>query len=254
MDLIKDGLPHETRMDVVKILENHRRECERSGDYQSAEVTRKRLQKLRLLHEEKQGAALASQQDQALDTLRAENEAKWRAFDLRWEEELPKLEQQLEKMRLDLAERQAVELHRFQSLQASEQYKPKTSARLLSEKRRLEAMGAQGDYGPAKELKASIEKREEEELLRAHRSKLKGWQRREKRFREQQAREQFVLEEKVKLLRAKKARQKEKEAASMHRRENAQLSALRAAHTVLQRKAKSKPPGQELASILPPLV
>lgn len=232
-----DLLPHETRMDVVKILENHRRECERSGDYRSAEVTRRRLLKLRQLHHSKEDAEIVASQENTLERLKREHEAKWAEFERRWaEEEFPRLERQLEQMRADLRERQAVELHRFESLQEVEKYKPHASTNLLSDKRRLEAMGAAGDYLAAKKLKAQIERREEEELLALHRSKLKGFYRREKRFHEQQASELESLENKLLFLRARKERQKMNEAAKMQLQERAMLAASQAQHAVKVRK------------------
>merc|ERR1712100_93647 len=103
-----------------------------------------------------------------------------------------------------MGERQAVDAYRFQARKTTEQYKPKNSASIISDKRRLDAMGAQGDYGAAKELKFSIDEREKAEAAKVHRDMIKSWRLREKRFFEQQDQEREVMEAKILALRKKK--------------------------------------------------
>lgn len=247
-------LPEDTRLDVVKILENHRRECEISGDYASAEVTRRRLEKLTAMHVEKHTQIMEHKQESAIDTLKAAYEVKCTEFERRWaEEEFPNVERQVEKMRAEIAERQAVELHRFQAQRSTEQYKPKKSGKILSERRRLDAMGAQGDYKAAKTLKAKIESQEQEELEKAHSAVLKSWRRREKRFLAQQQRDKDLLESKLKQLKLNKEQQKAKEAADMHGKHQAALARVQAAHASILRK-KAPPKKAQFTSILPPLL
>lgn len=255
-DLLVD---QDTRLDVVKILENHRRECEKSGDYKSAEVARQRMETLREVYEAKQTAMLGHKQDSAIDMLKEEGDEKRKELERRWaEEEFPALDRQIEKMRADLAERQAVDAYRFQARKGNELYKPKKSASVISDKRRLDAMGAQGDYAAAKELKFSIEAREKKEEAKVHRDMIRSWRLREKRFNETQEQERDVLEAKILALRKKKEQQKEMESADMHAKQQAALSRVQLQHLNLLRKStgiatKTKRKTM-FAPVLPPLV
>jgi hypothetical protein len=253
-DLLVD---QETRLDVAKILENHRRECEKSGDYKSAEVARQRLDTLREVYEAKQTAILGHKQDSAIDMLKEEGDQRRKEFERRWaEEEFPALDRQVEKMRADLAERQAVDAYRFQAKKETEQYKPMKTASVISDKRRLDAMGAQGDYAAAKTLKFSIDARVKAQEAKVHRDMIKSWRLREKRFFETQDQERDVLEAKITALRKKKEQQKERESADMHAKQQAALARVQLQHLNLLRKTTggtTKSKTTTFAPVLPPI-
>jgi hypothetical protein len=253
-DLLVD---QDTRLDVVKILENHRRECEKTGDYKSAEVARQRLETLREVYEAKQTAILGHKQDSAIDLLREEGDQRRKEFERRWaEEEFPALDRHIEKMRHDLAERQAVDAYRFQARKVTEQYKPKKSASVISDKRRLDAMGAQGDYAKAKELKLSIEEREKMEEAKVHRDMIKSWRLREKRFNETQEQERDVLEAKIMALRKRREQQKEKESSDMQAKQQASVSRVQLQHLNLLRKTTGVTKPKRMSAfqpVLPPI-
>lgn len=251
-DLLVD---QDTRLDVAKILENHRRECEKSGDYKSAEVARKRLEKLKGLYEAKQNVILGHKQDSAIDDLKEEGDRRRKEFERRWaEEEFPALNRHIEKLRADLAERQAVDLYRFQSRKTTEQYKPKKSPSIVNDKQRLNAMGAQGNYAAAKTLQQSIEAREKAEEEKVHRDMVKSWRLREKRFSQKQEQERVVLEAKIRSVFEAKEKQKDRESEDLHAKQQASLARVQAQHLNLLRKTTGGASKKKsFTPVLPPI-
>lgn len=227
------GMMRGEASDLQRILENHRRECERSGDFESARITRERLGKLRLAQVKKQKKDLLARHAADTEALQQELDRGMQEFlDIWRTEKVPELESCVSELLSEMRERQTIELRQFQTRLNAEPFKPKFSPAVLDMQRRMECLGEQEMYEDAKKLKAQIKKQQEMEQLRTHAGRLKAIEAREAAFRAKLEKEMGALMDKIRTLRMEKARQQEREFRELSKQHASTMAFLEAQHAI----------------------
>lgn len=217
----------------MRILENHRRECERTGDFESARITRERLGKLRLAQVKKQKKELTARHFAEREALQQELDGGMQEFLDGWRtEKIPELDSIVEELLRGMKERAEIELRQFQTGLKAKPFLPKFSPKVLDMQRRMECLGSQEMYQEAKKLKLKIQQQQEEELLKTHAQRLQGIEAREATFKKKQAKEMNALHERIRVLRMEKARQQEREFQELKKQHASTMAFLEQKHAI----------------------
>jgi len=220
-------------LDLLRILENHRRECEKTGDFESAKITRERLGKLRLAQVKKQKNALMARHQADKEALLQELDRGMQEFLDGWRNvKVSELDAFVEELLRGSKERAEIELRQFQTSLNAKPFKPKFSPEVLDLQRRMECLGQQEMYQEAKKLKKKIEQLQEVELLKTHATRLKMIEVKEASFKEKQAREMSALHDRIRNLRMEKARQQEREFRELKKQQQSTLAFLEQKHSL----------------------
>lgn len=227
--------------DVYRILNEHRKECEISGDYDAARLTRERLNCMRESQYHKHKSSMEQRHDNAIEYMREEQKNEFLDVTNKWKEgEMPSHEAGRLRMIEDLRERQQVELTQFKSQLSSQVVKPKYSPEILNLKRRMQVVGVQGQYDAAQTIQKKINKLVAEQEEKHKVMITERYDRLCAQFIAKQKKEFDALTLKRDSERNSKLSAQQQELALLARRQKKELHTLMA--TQVHEKAKSKLP------------
>merc|ERR1712167_318572 len=184
--------------DFLRILEEHRVECEKNGKYVEAEIAKKRLDELREHEENRQREAMKSRQITERLGVEEAHMMEFQQFNAIWDKKMQEFEMNAKQLSDNMKKKHANELFRFKDkLQKSMPYRPKFSKELLNSRKIQETLAKMKQYSEAHKVKLKADRLEEVELekLRAdHARKLAA---QEMQFVQRQQAELGALEKRV---------------------------------------------------------
>jgi len=228
--------------DVYRILNDHRKECEQSGDYDAARLTRLRLNRMRGSQMQKKQDSMQNRHSTAREQLLHEQSEEMKNYlKLTEEKENPTIEATVQRLEEDLKERQEVEFIQFLSQLSAQVYKPKFSPEVLNLKRRMQMLGVQGNYNQAKKVQARINKLIAEEETKNKEKIKEKYERVCNIFRMKQKKEYDALMLKIESVRIQKKKRQEKQKELYEKKHRKGINNLDGQQGIEKSKAKKLP-------------
>jgi len=225
-------------IDVYRILNEHRLECEQSGDYVAARLTRQRLNRMRDSQAEKKRQGMETRHATERERLLSDQADELKAFHAKWEQkELPDLDATTSKLEADLRERQEVEFMQFQSQLSAQVFKPKNSSKVLNMQKCLHMLGVQGAYQNAKKMQNRIAKLIDEETDKSKDRLKQKYERVCEIFKSQQKKDFDALKMKVDNTRLKKKKERDRETEFLEKKHRKELTTLDCVQGIQRAKA-----------------
>jgi len=184
--------------DFLRILEEHRIECENEGKYVQAEIAKKRLDELRDHEENRQREAMKSRQITELLGVEEAHMMEFQQFNAIWDKKMEEFEMNAKELIDNMRKKHANELFRFKDkLQKNMPYRPKFSKELLNSRKIQETLAKMKQYSEAHKIKLKADRLEEVEMekLRAQHAHRLAAQ--EMQFAQRQQAELQALEKRV---------------------------------------------------------
>merc|ERR1712167_511228 len=151
--------------DFLRILEEHRVECEKNGKYVEAEIAKKRLDELREHEENRQREAMRSRQITEKLGVEEAHMMEFQQFNAIWDKKMEEFEMNAKQLIDTMRKKHANELFRFKDkLQKSMPYRPKFSKELLNSRKIQETLAKMKQYAEAHKVKLKADRLEEVEL------------------------------------------------------------------------------------------
>jgi len=184
--------------DFLRILEEHRIECEKNGKYVEAEIAKKRLDELREHEENRQREAMRSRQITERLGVEEAHMMEFQQFNAIWDKKMEEFEMNAKELIDNMRKKHANELFRFKDkLQKNMPYRPKFSKELLNSRKIQETLAKMKQYSEAHKIKLKADRLEEVEMekLRAQHAHRLAAQ--EMQFAQRQQAELQALEKRV---------------------------------------------------------
>jgi cobalamin biosynthesis Mg chelatase CobN len=118
--------------DFLEILEEHRKNCERQGKYVEAEISKNRLEELRLHEENRRREAMRSRQIAERLGVEEAHMLEFQQFNMIWDNKMADYETHAEELVEAMKDRHGGELRDFQRKLMGKQIRPKFSRDLLN--------------------------------------------------------------------------------------------------------------------------
>merc|ERR1712216_887017 len=184
--------------DFLRILEEHRIECENEGKYVQAEIAKKRLDELRDHEENRQREAMRSRQITERLGVEEAHMMEFQQFNAIWDKKMDEFEMNAKQLVDNMRKKHANELFRFKDkLQKNLPYRPKFSKELLNSRKIQETLAKMKNYAEAHKVKLKadhLEQAELEKLRSQHAHKLAA---QEMQFAQRQEAELQALEKRI---------------------------------------------------------
>lgn len=153
--------------DFLRILDEHRRHCEREGKYLEAETAARRLRELRAHEENRRREAMRSRQTAERLGIEEAHMLEFEQFNAIWEQRMQEYEKSAEEGLEKLKEKHLAEIMAFQEeWQNKLPRKPKLSKELLNMRKIQDTLARQERYQEAQKIKFKADEREAWELAR----------------------------------------------------------------------------------------
>eukprot|EP00656_Telonema_subtile_P054310 TRINITY_DN808_c0_g1_i2.p1 TRINITY_DN808_c0_g1~~TRINITY_DN808_c0_g1_i2.p1 ORF type:complete len:386 (-),score=126.91 TRINITY_DN808_c0_g1_i2:69-1226(-) len=153
--------------DFLRILDEHRRHCEREGKYLEAETASRRLKELRQHEENRRREAMRSRQTAERLGIEEAHMLEFEQFNAIWEQRMQEYEKSAEEGLEKLKEKHLAEIMAFQEeWQNKLPRKPKLSKELLNMRKIQDTLAKQERYQEAQKIKFKADEREAWELAR----------------------------------------------------------------------------------------
>eukprot|EP00658_Telonema_sp_P-2_P051327 TRINITY_DN3938_c0_g1_i10.p1 TRINITY_DN3938_c0_g1~~TRINITY_DN3938_c0_g1_i10.p1 ORF type:complete len:372 (-),score=108.14 TRINITY_DN3938_c0_g1_i10:379-1494(-) len=153
--------------DFLRILDEHRRHCEREGKYIEAETASRRLKELRQHEENRRREAMRSRQTAERLGIEEAHMLEFEQFNAIWEQRMQEYEKSAEEGLEKLKEKHLAEILAFQEeWQNKLPRKPKLSKELLNMRKIQDTLARQERYQEAQKIKFKADEREAWELAR----------------------------------------------------------------------------------------
>lgn len=153
--------------DFLRILDEHRRHCEREGKYLEAETASRRLKELRQHEENRRREAMRSRQTAERLGIEEAHMLEFEQFNAIWEQRMQEYEKSAEEGLEKLKEKHLAEIMAFQEeWQNKLPRKPKLSKELLNMRKIQDTLARQERYQEAQKIKFKADEREAWELAR----------------------------------------------------------------------------------------
>jgi len=151
--------------DFLRILDEHRRHCEREGKYLEAETAARRLKELRQHEENRRREAMRSRQTAERLGIEEAHMLEFEQFNAIWEQRMQEYEKSAEEGLEKLKEKHLAEIMAFQEeWQNKLPRKPKLSKELLNMRKIQDTLARQERYQEAQKIKFKADEREAWEL------------------------------------------------------------------------------------------
>jgi len=150
--------------DFLKILEEHRRACERSGKYVEAEIAGKRLEELRAHEERRRREALRSKHIAELLSIEEANMVEFQQFNAQWDQRMAEYDLKAAELEGAMKGRHLQELAELRRKASAAVLKPKFSRELLNLRKIQETLAKQKEYKEAHRVKTKADELEAAEL------------------------------------------------------------------------------------------
>lgn len=153
--------------DFLRILDEHRRHCEREGKYLEAETASRRLRELRHHEENRRRESMRSRQTAERLGIEEAHMLEFEQFNAIWEQRMQEYEKSAEEGLEKLKEKHLAEITAFQEeWQNKLPRKPKLSKELLNMRKVQDTLAKQERYQEAQKIKFKADEREAWELAR----------------------------------------------------------------------------------------
>merc|ERR1711990_353587 len=190
--------PEQSVSDFLRILEEHRIECEKNGKYVEAEIAKKRLDELRDHEENRQREAMRSRQITERLGVEEAHMMEFQQFNAIWDKKMEEFEMNAKELIDNMRKKHANELFRFKDkLQKNLPYRPKFSKELLNTRKIQETLAKMKQYAEAHKVKLKadhLEQVELDKLRQQHAHKLAA---QEMQFAQRQQAELQALEKRI---------------------------------------------------------
>jgi len=155
------------RDQFIRVLDDHREECEKEGDYHEAKATYTRLCELRRDDDSRSRDELLYRQQVEADSVEMAHDREQAYFFGVWDKRMAEFEETAEEAFEKLAEKHRLELKTFQEQFAAResQRTPNLSRDLLNLRRIEQALVKQKDYDEGMKVKRDADKMEAKELM-----------------------------------------------------------------------------------------
>merc|ERR1712070_1268233 len=184
--------------DFLRILEEHRVECEKNGKYVEAEIAKKRLDELREHEENRQREAMRSRQITEKLGVEEAHMMEFQQFNAIWDKKMEEFEMNAKQLVDNMKKKHASDLFRFKDkLQKTMPYRPKFSKELLNTRKIQETLAKMKQYAEAHKVKLKadhLEQVELDKLRQQHAHKLAA---QEMQFSQRQQSELNALEKRI---------------------------------------------------------
>lgn len=196
--------------DFLNILEEHRKNCERSGKYVEAEIAKNRLDELKLHEENRRREALRSRQIAERLGVEEAHMLEFQQFNLCWDKKFREYDEHAESLVESMKARHRQELADWQKQIIGESQKRiKFSKELLNLRRIQEVLAKQKDYQQAALMKARADNLEAWELEKLGNRKQQDLFLKEQRFKKRQKSELEALMKRVETGREEQKKQRQ---------------------------------------------
>ena len=184
--------------DFLRILDEHRRHCEREGKYLEAETAARRLRELRQHEENRRREAMRSRQTAERLGIEEAHMLEFEQFNAIWEQRMQEYERSAEEGLEKLKEKHLAEIMAFQEeWQNKLPRKPKLSKELLNMRKIQDTLAKQERYQEAQKIKFKADEREAWELARLQDQLSQTLAAKEQRIRQQQHQELTGLAKRI---------------------------------------------------------
>jgi len=184
--------------DFLRILDEHRRHCEREGKYLEAETAARRLRELRQHEENRRREAMRSRQTAERLGIEEAHMLEFEQFNAIWEQRMQEYEKSAEEGLEKLKEKHLAEIMAFQEeWQNKLPRKPKLSKELLNMRKIQDTLAKQERYQEAQKIKFKADEREAWELARLQDQLSQTLAAKEQRIRQKQHQELTGLAKRI---------------------------------------------------------
>merc|ERR1711939_966079 len=184
--------------DFLRILDEHRRHCEREGKYLEAETAARRLRELRQHEENRRREAMRSRQTAERLGIEEAHMLEFEQFNAIWEQGMQEYERSAEEGLEKLKEKHLAEIMAFQEeWQNKLPRKPKLSKELLNMRKIQDTLAKQERYQEAQKIKFKADEREAWELARLQDQLSQTLAAKEQRIRQKQHQELTGLAKRI---------------------------------------------------------
>lgn len=184
--------------DFLRILDEHRRHCEREGKYLEAETAARRLKELRQHEENRRREAMRSRQTAERLGIEEAHMLEFEQFNAIWEQRMQEYEKSAEEGLEKLKEKHLAEIMAFQEeWQNKLPRKPKLSKELLNMRKIQDTLARQERYQEAQKIKFKADEREAWELARLQDQLSQTLAAKEQRIRQKQHQELTGLAKRI---------------------------------------------------------
>merc|ERR1711937_1132263 len=184
--------------DFLRILDEHRRHCEREGKYLEAETAARRLRELRQHEENRRREAMRSRQTAERLGIEEAHMLEFEQFNAIWEQRMQEYERSAEEGLEKLKEKHLAEIMAFQEeWQNKLPRKPKLSKELLNMRKIQDTLAKQERYQEAQKIKFKADEREAWELARLQDQLSQTLAAKEQRIRQKQHQELTGLAKRI---------------------------------------------------------
>lgn len=184
--------------DFLRILDEHRRHCEREGKYLEAETAARRLRELRQHEENRRREAMRSRQTAERLGIEEAHMLEFEQFNAIWEQRMQEYERSAEEGLEKLKEKHLAEIMAFQEeWQNKLPRKPKLSKELLNMRKIQDTLARQERYQEAQKIKFKADEREAWELARLQDQLSQTLAAKEQRIRQKQHQELTGLAKRI---------------------------------------------------------
>eukprot|EP00771_Trimastix_marina_P000332 gnl/Trimastix_PCT/1351.p1 GENE.gnl/Trimastix_PCT/1351~~gnl/Trimastix_PCT/1351.p1 ORF type:complete len:395 (-),score=61.16 gnl/Trimastix_PCT/1351:194-1378(-) len=212
-------MPEGNVEEIIEILEDHMRRCEKAGEYIQAEISRNKLHTLRKQEEQRQREVLRDRQRSERTELEEANGTMLEHFNLMWEKEIQQFEEHAKQMEETMKERNRVEYASFQrTLLTETRHNPKFSRDLLNLRKIQETLAKQRDYAEAHKIKLKADSMEEWEICKIREQEAQRIENRLRQFKRQQQQELVALRKRLQREREEMLNQRASDAERLNRR------------------------------------
>lgn len=196
-------------VDLFRLFNNHKRECEDAGDYETARVTQWRLINMRNVELERQQKGLHAKHEQEAEELSEIQFQEKAAFLRLWREEhLPSLFSKLEQLEVQLEEKQQIETSLI--ISSRQGAAPKFSSEVLNLEKRLKHVVQLGRYSQANEITQKINQLKKDQTGKFQTNMSSRSRQQERLVEEKQERERKNLSDRFRSIKLETAREEEK--------------------------------------------
>merc|ERR1712010_145094 len=149
----------------LRILEEHRAECEAQGKYVEAEIAKKRLDELQEHEANRQKESMRSRQITERLGVEEAHMMEFQQFNAIWDKKMEEFKANAKQLVDNMKKKHSNELFRFkEKLQKSQPYRPKFSKELLNTRKIQETLAKMKQYAEAHKIKIKADRLEEIEL------------------------------------------------------------------------------------------
>ncbi|KAL3802840.1 hypothetical protein HJC23_007617 [Cyclotella cryptica] len=184
--------------DFLKILEEHRKNCEQRGKYVEAEVAKRRFEELKSHEVNRRLESMKAHQLKERLGLEEAHMLEFQQFNSLWNKKSRDYEDQCENQITKMKDRHLEELKEFQQKLLEKQQKPKFSAVLLNYRKIEERLARSKNYGEAHKVKAKADQTEAIEIEQWNAKKQKEMFQQESIFKAAKRQELRALQKRIK--------------------------------------------------------